>query len=87
MRPAQSRTAFLVLSDRFNSSLIDLYRRVSTGAGNRGDTFILLHNKSGGTIPGLADFQSYEFSDEVLTGLNYRPIYQTLVPGSNLSRF
>ena len=79
-----SRQVFLLLTNNINSPVIKLFNDIKKGAENFGQTYILYHWKANSELPSfLNGTNSFTFNDDILKRLNYIPLSETLVPGSN----
>lgn len=79
------RSVVVLLTKNISSSLIKNYDRIKEGFGERGDVVVLFHDKDedGQQIPATDNVILYRFTSENLHKLQYTPIADTLVPGSN----
>lgn len=76
------KQAFLITTDVLSKSTIRQFYKVQKAAKCYGDTFILFHAKH--KIPSeYSDLPVITFTDDLLTNLNYKPILNAVVPGSN----
>lgn len=75
--------AFLILTDCVSDAMIQLYIQVRAATASFGETYILYHSKAGKPESKLAGYNTYIFTDSVMSGLGYTPLRNTLVPGSN----
>jgi hypothetical protein len=77
------KQAFLVLSNKYTSRIIDLCNEIRRSSAVLGDTFLLFHQKAPIASEALNNKDCFLFTDSVLTDLHYIPISTTLVPGNN----
>ncbi|MBA4166690.1 MAG: hypothetical protein H0X41_03950 [Chitinophagaceae bacterium] len=77
------RQAFLIVTPEISKHVLKLYQRLKTATAAIGDLFILYHSKNG-IVPVSSGALNVEvFTNDILTGLGYKSIKNTLVPGSN----
>jgi Protein of unknown function (DUF3405) len=75
--------AFLILTKHISKRNIRFYKEIKKAASGLGDVFLLYHN-NGDMIPqGVQEIKIETFTNDVLTDLQYQPITNTLIPGSN----
>lgn len=78
------KQAFLLLTNNINHSVIGLYNDIRNGAEKFGDVYYLYHWKPDKALPScLNETNSFTFNNDILKRLNYTPLSETLVPGSN----
>ena len=64
--------------------IIELYHQICNSTATLGDTFLLYHKKDGSDVPEILDSINHEiFTDNILKELDYTPMKDTLLPGSN----
>ncbi len=78
--PTQS---FLIVTNKTSLPLIQKYQDLFTATQDIGDTIVLYHLLEERSDLELNGLNTFTFTDEVLTSLNYFPLGFTLVPGSN----
>lgn len=81
--PVKNCQAFLILTNKTSLPLIQKYRELFEATRDIGDTVLLYHLDKGKPFVNLDGINSFTFTDEILSSLNYFPLGFTLVPGSN----
>jgi len=74
---------FLLATDFLSDEIINSYRSLRQATKNMGETCILLHQKNSFTPPQSNDVIIHTFTDSILNDLNFTPIVNSLIPGSN----
>lgn len=79
----QHKQAFLIVSQNPTKRVIKLYGKIKDSVGDKGDVFLLYHNKKN-TAPIMPEgINVITFTTDILKELQYQPIRTKLVPGSN----
>lgn len=73
----------LLLTNKHSKTIIELYKSISLGSSNFGDTFISYHQTSEKVPEEIKVSKHQIFTNDILKRLNYSPISNTLLPGSN----
>ncbi len=74
---------YLLLTNKTSIQLIDKYKVLYNSNYKQGDTVILYHLDKSKPLTSAEEVNTFTFTDELLTALNYFPLGFTLVPGSN----
>ena len=77
------RQAFLVLSDKSEDKIIDLYETINNSTVNLGNSFLLFHQKDTALPAKFDHIDVFSFSESIITQSNYFPLGYSLVPGNN----
>lgn len=77
------KQAILILTNGVSKDVIKSYGKLREATAKFADVFLLLHVKGDTPSANTEGVKIETFTNEVLTGLGYTPIRQTLVPGSN----
>lgn len=80
---SKGRQAFLIVTTEISKNIIKRYHIIKKAVENTGDVFFLYHTNDGNIPQGLEEIKIETFSNEILTNLNYTPVRQKIVPGSN----
>jgi hypothetical protein len=75
--------AFLIATHFVSENVFKMYSNISDATIASGQTFILYHQKNNAIPVKLAKFNAHIFTDKILHGLDYIPLCDALVPGSN----
>ncbi|WP_209332807.1 DUF3405 domain-containing protein [Lunatimonas salinarum] len=75
--------AYLILANKSSLQLIEKYKLIFEHTKNLGDTLLLYHLDKASPKFKEEGVEVFNFTDEVLSSLNYFPLGFTLVPGSN----
>jgi len=78
-----SNQAFLMLTNSCSMPFIQLFENLRLSVSNFGDAYIVYHSHDNNVPDALNTVEHHLFSDKILTQLNYKPIFNSLVPGSN----
>ena len=76
-------SAILLLTDKHSDMVKIQYLTLKRASKNRADLFIAYHQKEESVPPLIKNASNFVFTDEILTELAYKPIRQSLIPGSN----
>lgn len=77
------RHAFLLATQNISERVIKNYSDIQTATCTLGETFILYHKKHNDLPAYLKGVNNHIFTDSILFDLNYIPLQNTLIPGSN----
>jgi hypothetical protein len=77
------RQAFLIVTPQISKHVLKLYHHLQSATAGTGDVFLLFHSKNGSSPEATEGLNIDVFTDDVLHDLGYKPIKNTLVPGSN----
>jgi hypothetical protein len=77
------RQAFLVVTNNISSHVLKLCRRLQKATAGSGDVILLYHFEHGQPVIQVKGLTVEIFTNDILTSLNYKPIQNQLVPGSN----
>lgn len=77
------KQAILLLTNRQDKNLLDLYRELMINIGPDDDIFLLYHQTKPRLPKRILRCNHFLFSYDSLSQLNYTPIAATLIPGSN----
>ncbi|MBA4166735.1 MAG: DUF3405 domain-containing protein [Chitinophagaceae bacterium] len=77
------RQAFLIVTKRLSKHVVRFYRELQKATLPLGDVFILYHIKPDKALPVYKGVNILPFTNNILQELHYRPIRNSLVPGSN----
>ncbi len=83
MTHSPNKQAILILTNRISKDVINRYHKLKRDIGNTSDLFLLYHTNNKNVPIGLKGIQIETFSNDILKTLGYKPIRETLVPGSN----
>jgi len=75
--------SFLILANKTSLPLIQKYKELFTATKDMGDTIVLYHLVEERFDLEPNSLNTFTFTDDLLTSLNYIPLGFTLVPGSN----
>nr|MBI1230173.1 DUF3405 domain-containing protein [Cytophagales bacterium] len=75
--------AYILLSNKSSLQLIEKYKLIFELTKNLGDTLLLYHLDKAGPKFKEERVEVFNFTDEVLSSLNYFPLGFSLIPGSN----
>ncbi|MBA2562962.1 MAG: DUF3405 domain-containing protein [Chitinophagaceae bacterium] len=81
MADGVNKQAFLILTKVLSKDIIGLYNKIKIATADLGDVYLLYHTNS--TPVSYNDIKIETFTNDILHSLNYKPIRETLVPGSN----
>ncbi|EHQ24690.1 hypothetical protein [Mucilaginibacter paludis] len=74
----------LLLTKNISQSLLDTYNQLNCAMKESGLVHIMFHAGSTNEIPDdLSEYNSFSFTNEILYELNFKPIQDSLLPGSN----
>ena len=79
----QHKQAFLIVSQNPTKRVIKLYFKIKTAVADRGDVFLLYHNKKDSPPQLPKGINVITFTTDILKDLQYKAIRTKLVPGSN----
>lgn len=77
------KSIVLIVSHQITDTLIEKYHRIRAAFAGYGDTVLLLNKEDGEEYAMPENVDCVTFSIDMLNGLCYEPIAETLVPGSN----
>jgi len=77
------KQAFLITTNVLSKPTIRQYYKLTEAAATYGDVFILYHSKGNQIPPKYSGLPIITFTDDLLKDLNYKPILNSVVPGSN----
>jgi len=77
------KQAFLITTDILSNSTVRHYNKVRKAAEPYGDVFILFHFKENTISEKHGNLPIIAFTNDLLRNLNYKPILNSVVPGSN----
>ncbi|MBA0883536.1 DUF3405 domain-containing protein [Flavobacterium sp. BBQ-18] len=78
------KQAFLFLSCRLSNAVIDTFNEIATATNSEKNiTRLLYHLKEANYQKEISDKDVFYFSDEILIGLEYKPLGEKLIPGNN----
>jgi hypothetical protein len=83
MQTRRFNQVFTVLTNSSSDIVGSLYRQIRAGAGDLGSTCLLYHNEAGSFPEAFVNTWHFCFTNDILKNLNYQPIENKLVPGSN----
>ena len=75
--------AFLLLTNKTSQPIVNLAESLDCAVKHLGDMYIIYHDTFSGATGDWSKFNVHSFSDAVLARLNYSPIFESLLPGSN----
>ncbi|MBP1617163.1 MAG: glycosyl transferase family 2 [Bacteroidetes bacterium] len=76
-------SAFLFVSYVFNDDVLQRYKLLSNQIDNAGNVFLLLQMDKNNSFLEPKDILFYFFNDDTLDSLDYEPLFETIIPGSN----
>lgn len=79
----QHKQAFLIVSQNPTKRVLKLYGKIKTAVAEKGDVFLLYHNKKNRAPVLPKGIDVITFTTDILKELQYKPIRTKLVPGSN----
>jgi hypothetical protein len=79
----QQQIVYLFLTDKETDTILDEYSAICHGLHPDERSRILFHRKEPILSDHLRAFSPYVFTDEILVALDYTPINNALIPGSN----
>ncbi|MDB5005818.1 MAG: hypothetical protein JWP45_211 [Mucilaginibacter sp.] len=83
MVKVSGKLAFLIITNELSKSTIRLYNKLQEAAVAYGDVFILYHSTENQILSPNSQLPVITFNDDLLRDLNYIPILDSVVPGSN----
>ena len=75
--------AILILTNGTSKDILKIYNKLKNAAADFGDVYVLYHTNDNKIPDGLEGVKVETFTDEILGSLNYKPLKNKLVPGSN----
>lgn len=84
MKKQKYSQIFILLTNKSSETVIKEYQKIKKSSEGLGDSYIMYHRKAEDDIPQeIKCVEHYVFGDDILKDLNYIPIYDKLLPGSN----
>ena len=80
---SSERQAFLITTNVLSGSTVRHYDKLRKAAESYGDVFILFHAKKAAIPKRHSSLPIITFTEDLLKDLNYTPILNSIVPGSN----
>jgi len=80
---SSDKQAFLITTNVLSNSTVRHYNKLRKAAESYGDVFILFHSKRNVVPEKYKNLPIITFTDDLLRDLNYKPILNAVVPGSN----
>jgi GT2 family glycosyltransferase len=78
-----NKDVIILVTHTLNKVIIEKYRRIKKQFEKNGDTFILFNNEDNEEFLIPQDISCIQFTVEQLNELQYEPIEETIIPGSN----
>lgn len=78
-----NQQAILIVTNHLSKDVTKRCHELKKAAAGSGDVFILYHTKDTESTSELEGIKIETFTNEILSNLQYKPIRQTLLPGSN----
>lgn len=78
-----NKQAILIVTNRISKDVIKRYHQLTKAVAKSGDVFVLYHTDNIKIPEQFREIKIETFTDKILSDLHYKPIRETLVPGSN----
>ena len=82
MKKESAKHAFVLLTNKHSSAILNLYRELSLETIPWGEVFILYHRTEEAIPLGINNLSHHVFTNTILKDLNCTPISEGLIPGS-----
>jgi hypothetical protein len=83
MEISTKKQAILILSDKSSEWIIQNYNKIKGSVSEDYDVFFLYHQRNNYSPDEVKNINHFVFTDEILSELKYKPLTNSLIPGSN----
>lgn len=79
----KKKYAYVILTNKCNQEVLHLYKDVSEATLKNGEAYLCYHLADNDVPAEVLKINNFIFTDDILKSLNYHPIVDKMLPGSN----